>query len=85
MTDPHKDPDRLRAAYENADTVAEAVEEFDAPYRRVHENLVKQGIHEPDENLNRQKYVAQLEKLRPEDVGLTPLGERRTGGESDGV
>jgi sugar phosphate isomerase/epimerase len=80
--EPHDDPERLREAYEEADNIVEAAEQFDAPYRTVHHHLVEHGIHETDDNRNRYKIAGLLEKLDPEDVGLSPLRSHENGGEN---
>ena len=43
----YRDPEALREACEDADTLQEAAEEFDASYATVRRWLIKSGIHEP--------------------------------------
>lgn len=61
----YRDPERLRAAYERHDTIAEVAEEFDASYRAVRTWLVRHEIHEPTE---KRHLAAEVEALDPADV-----------------
>lgn len=44
----HTDPDDLRRAYEDHDTIREAAERFDVGYATVRRAMIEHGIHDPE-------------------------------------
>lgn len=73
---PWHDPEQLQRAYDACDGKVRAVaDEFGIHESTASEALARYDIHDPEE------YGAtKLEKLNPEDVGLSPLGSASVDG-----
>ena len=72
----HQQKTKLRAAYEEAGSIAGAAEHFDASYCTVRNWLIEHGIHEPRTYDEVWTGVDQLDKLDD----LPALEERKTEG-----
>ncbi|WP_440009078.1 hypothetical protein [Halomicrococcus sp. SG-WS-1] len=72
---PYRDPDRLRAVYEQEETIAATATHFDVSDRTARTWLIRHDLFDPDSDGIPAPY-RRLQALEPDDVGLPPLGER---------
>ncbi len=73
---PYRDPNQLRAAYEDTGTIAGTAAHFDVSETTARMWLIRYEIYDPDiQGLS--ALADRLEDLLPEDLGLSPLDEYR--------
>ncbi len=73
---PYRDPEKLRAAFEQAGTIAGTAAHFNVSQTTARLWLIQYELYDPEQQ--RMSSVAnQLEELSPEDLGLPPLGEHQ--------
>ena len=73
---PYRDPERLRAAFEQAGTIAGTAAHFDVSQTTARLWLIQYGLYDPEQQ-GMSSVANQLEELSPEDLGLPPLGEHQ--------
>lgn len=73
---PYRDPDRLQTAYKQAGTIAGTATHFNVSPTTIRLWLICYEMYDP-ERQGLSQVANQLEELSPEDLGLSPLGERR--------
>lgn len=71
---PYRDPEKLRAVYEQAGTIAGTAAHFDVSHTTTRLWLIQYEMYDP-ERQGLSSIANRLEKLSPEDLGLSPLGE----------
>lgn len=73
---PYRDPDQLRSVYDRIRTIAGTASHFGISESTARTWLIQYDIYDPATD-GLPALAEYLEKLAPEDLGLTPLGERR--------
>ena len=71
---PYRDPEKLRAIYEQAGTIAGTAAHFDVSHTTTRLWLIQYEMYDP-ERQGLSSIANRLEKLSPEDLGLSPLGD----------
>lgn len=73
---PYRDPEKLRAAFEQAGTIAGTAAHFDISQTTARLWLIQYELYDP-ERQGMSSVANRLGELSPEDLGLPPLGEHQ--------
>ena len=74
---PHRDPELLERAYERFGTLDDTATYFDVSSTTIRKHLRKNDLYTLESETEDSTIRARdLENMNPEDVGLSPLGER---------